>query len=256
VPATIAQGKTLVIEGILGAPEERHAPDASACFAPVKLDAPLEVVDEHGVVLTDGRGNGPHPTIGNAKRICLWSWKDWHSNDGWMIPWGSHIVARGNLWPPMIGRHPRALLMFDTELLSATPPRETVPAGKMPDGDTVAYIRKHEPASGDDRGQVLQLDVAFLYYGDAAQKLAQERGDTLPPGRIWYLVDQSPQLRPWTLPPLGPGVEWPRRLVASPGGGFGWRTIDEKDLVSDTPFLVTIEKGKLTSFRQLSFEVH
>jgi len=102
----------------------------------------------------------------------------------------------------------------------------------------------------------VQLDVAFLYYGDAAQKLAHDRGDTLPPGQIWYLVNESLQLRPWNLPALAPGVEWPHHLVASPGGGSGWRTVDEKDFVSDTPFLVTIEKGKLTSFRQLSFDVH
>lgn len=246
IATTADEEKPVVLEGIYFAPEEarRAEGDEEACTDPVTLERPVRVLDKAGKPLKDGRGTGAHPTIGEAKRVCLWSFKGYEQGRKTMLPRGSRVVLRGKLSGPMTRQQPRAILVSDVEILSAVPASTTAPPNAFPDGDSVVFVRKVDAAT-----RTLGLDLAYLYYGDAAEKLATERGEKLPSGQRWYIANDSPQLRSLVLQAPGPTSVGPKRLEG------GWRSVslDELSREPDTPYIVTFEGGVLKDFRQITF---
>jgi len=241
---TVAESKPATFEGTFNTPDERtrKETDQSACREAVKLDFAIHVVDDKGQTSRDGRGVGAHAVIGDTARICVWSWKK-KVKDGAppMIPWGSHVVLRGNLSTPIVSHHPTALLLFDGEVASASPPPTPAPPNAFPDGDSVVLVKSRDAATG-----AVGLDLVYLYLGDDAQRMAAARGEKLPAGQSWLLVNDSPQLRSIVLEKPSPTSVSPKRLETANGGG--WRSVPLEDLTKDPklPYIVRFEKGKLT----------
>jgi hypothetical protein len=235
-------GEVVVLEGTWSV-DGQPRPDGETCMDEITLDRPLVVLDKHDDVLRDGRGQGAHPIIGDARRVCTWVWNGASPNDAPLIPSGSHVVVRGTPWPPMIGLHPRAVLLFDTDLLSATPPPAPVPPGVVGNGDHVFFVR-----SVDERTRTLGLDLAFLFYGEAARAFALQHGEPAPASGH-AIADERGELRLLVLPPPDDDFHGPARLEP----GSGWRTIPLADLVNGKPFLVQVRDGRVRSFKELDF---
>lgn len=82
----------------------------------------------------------------------------------------------------------------------------------------------------DATTRVLDLDLVYLYWGDAARDAATARHQ---PVRPYFIVDDSPQLRTITLPDT---VDVPLATIAN---------------APPHPFRVRVEKGVVTDMRQI-----
>ncbi len=233
--------KEAVIEGTWTVSQDN---EAEGCSPEIVLDHPTPVFDEKGKPLTDGRGLGRHPKMTPASHLCPWTWKD-GTNAMPMLPSGSRVVVRATPTPPIRDHHPNMVLLFDLQLLSASPPVAAVPA-ELPDGQYVVFVREAEP-------HVVRADLAFLYYGEAAQKLAEERHAKTSGHPPHYLADDRHELR--TIPlrrgeTAGGMTFSPLRLEPR-----GWVSMSLAECIeSEAPFIVEMKHGFAVDMRKVDYD--
>ena len=232
----------ITLEGVYFPPEEG---DGNVCPEPLRLDVPIRVVNDR-----TGANADPSARGGVTTRVCLHSWKEpafWQGAS--MLQRNSHVKVRGEVSGPFARLHPSAIIVMDVVLVGASPPTTPAPAGSLPEGASLVYARKVDVAT-----RTFAFDLAYLYYGEDAQRIATSRGQTLPANQLWFVVNDSTQLRTITLDPkLSP-------MELSHENGGGWRQLDLENVASEAeesltprdggaessgPFFVHVKKGKV-----------
>jgi hypothetical protein len=202
----------VVLEGTFN-PLSEEKKEGNECDS-LHFGSPIRVVNK------DGSDADPHPKPGGTTRVCLWSWKEPKEWSGaHMLQRNSRVKVKGHVSPPLRSHHPRVILLMDMVLLSALPPAVESPPSRWAEGESFVIVRKVDPTT-----RTLSLDLAFLFYGEEAKRIARLKGRTLPDGRSWYVVNTSNQLRTIVMPDKA------RPLALD---GSGWRTVKLEDLAKD-----------------------
>lgn len=230
-------GDKVVLDGIFNPLEEdaRGEQDPTLCGDPLMLAKPITVAND--------KGEAEYTAL---KRVCVWDWlghgphaKEPHPL---MLQRNAHVTIRGELEPPMRPQHPKTVLVFSADVVGASPPDASGDA-LAPDGQSFAWVRKVDPDT-----RTLTLDVASLYYGEDAKRVAAAKGAKLPADQRWFVVNDSPKTQTIALPKN----VYPVRLRYENGGG--WRSVPLADLAkeaasgADVPAVfITLKKGQVSS---------
>jgi hypothetical protein len=209
----------------------------------VRLPSPIRVLGKAGVE-AEGR---------QVRELCLWTWVD--SMHPPALQPGSRIIVRGSVTPRIRSHHPNAIFLYETVVVSASPPAIETPAGSLPDGVSFGYVR-----DVDVTARTVAFDVAYLYFGDAAHRAARAHGTKMDetganPTQDYFIVNDSPEVRTVH---IAPAKDFElRRLEPSQGGGGGWRIYALEELrqrsASEPPYFVTLKGGIASELRVVPF---
>jgi hypothetical protein len=209
----------------------------------VRLPSPARVVGKTGV---EAQGR-------QVRDFCLWTWTN--SMHPPALQLGSRIIVRGDVTPRIRSHHPNAIFLYETVVVSASPPAIETPAGRLPDGVSFGYVR-----DVDVTARTVAFDLAYLYFGDAAHRAARAHGKKMnetggSPTQDYFIVNDTPEVRTVHLA-AAKDFEL-SRLEPSEGGGGGWRTFPLEELrertASEPPYYITLSGGIASELHVVPF---